>query len=38
MQGKIKHALLTTGLVLLTVYVLRQLPVTSTIVDTAIRG
>ncbi len=38
MQGHIKNAAMTTGLVLLTIFVLRQVGVTRDLVDKALGG
>lgn len=38
MQGKIKSALLTTAIVLGTIYALRQISVTKSFVDKALAG
>ena len=38
MQAHIKNALMTAGIVLATIYVLRKVSFTKTIVDTALNG
>ena len=38
MQSHLKNALITTGIVLATIYVLRKVPMVSGLVDKAING
>lgn len=38
MQAQIKSALMTTGVVLVTIYLLRKVPQVGTVVDQALRG
>lgn len=38
MQAQVKNALMTTGAVLLTIFVLRKIQITRGLIDTAITG
>lgn len=38
MKAQVKNALMTTGLVLITIYALRQVSVTKSLVDRALAG